>query len=417
MNSRIPRIFKRKAAKCAESRRDFFGIRNRLLKLHFVSAALCVLGVFALSERVLAAAEPPTITVSKTDLIAISVQPISGAEGAAITKVLQNDLAVSGYFNVTSEKSAGLIVSGASSGASLEGKVLDHNGKSALSNTYNGSARAKAHEFANDIIRTLTGNPGIAGTKIAFVATKGGHKEIYTADYDGSNVQQLTHDGSISVGPSLSPGARRLAYTSYKSGYPDIYSIDLGSGARDHIIKFPGTNTGAAFSPDGSRIACSVSRDGNPELYVCGANGGGAHRLTRTPGVESSPTWSPDGDQIIYSFDEGGGPQLFRISANGGSGRQIATGRGYCTEPDWSPDGRKVAFNVREGGSFQIAVLDLQGGSTRVLASGESPAWGADSRHLIYAGDSALYLLDTQTGRKVKVLDGLGKISEPAWAR
>jgi TolB protein len=363
------------------------------------------------------AAEPPTITVSKTDMVAIAVQPISGADGAVVTKTLQNDLAMSGYFNITSSNNAGLTVGGASSGSGLQGKVLDHSGNAAVSGSYSGSPREKAHEFANDIIRTLTGNMGIAGTKIAFVASKGGHKEIYTADCDGSNVQQLTHDGTISVGPSLSPNGRRLAYTSYKSGYPDIYSIDLTSGSREHIIKFPGTNTGAAFSPDGSRLACSISKDGNPELYVCSANGGGAHRLTHTPGVESSPTWSPNGDEIIYSYDESGGPQLYRISSGGGSGRPISTGHSYNTEPDWSPDGHKVAFNVREGGSFQVAVLDLNGGSARVLASGESPAWGPDSRHLIYSNGDTLYLLDTQNGRKVKVLDGLGKVSEPSWSR
>ncbi|MEA3186676.1 MAG: TolB protein [Chthoniobacter sp.] len=364
----------------------------------------------------LAAEEAPTITISKSDVVAIAVSPIGGANGASVTKIVQNDLAVSGYFNVTSAGSAGLIVSGDSSGSGLQGKVVDHSGKVALSSNYSGSARAKAHEFANDIIRTLTGNPGIAGTKIAFVSTKSGKKEIYTADYDGSNVQQLTRDNSISVGPSLSADGRKLAYTGYKSGYADIYVIDLGSGSRERAIKFPGTNSGAAFSPDGARIACSVSRDGNPELYVCGVGGGGARRLTHSPGVESAPTWSPDGGEIIYSYEEHG-PQLYRISASGGSGRQIPTGHGYCTEPDWSPDGKKVAFNVREGGSFAVAVLDLQGGQTRVLANGESPAWGADSRHIIYASGGALYLLDAQSGRKVKVLDGLGKITEPAWAR
>src|SRR5205823_2301868 len=107
----------------------------------------------------------------------------------------------------------------------------------------------------------------LAGTKIAFVVQKSPRiKEIYTADCDGSNRVQLTHDETISVGPSLSPDGRRLAYMGYKSGFADIYVIDLASGARDRIVKFPGTNTGAAFSPDGSRIACSVSRDGNPEL-------------------------------------------------------------------------------------------------------------------------------------------------------
>jgi TolB protein len=95
----------------------------------------------------------------------------------------------------------------------------------------------------------------------------------------------------------------------------------------------------------------------------------------------------------------------------------ISTGHGYCTEPNWSPDGKKVAFNVRDGGSFQVAILDLGSGSTRVVAAGENPAWGADSRHLIFAEGGALYMLDAQTGRKTKVLDGLGRISEPSWSR
>jgi hypothetical protein len=43
--------------------------------------------------------------------------------------------------------------------------------------------------------------------------------------------------------------------------------------------------------------------------------------------------------------------------------------------------------------------------------------WAADSRHILYPQSGALYLLDAQTGRKVKVLDGLGKITEPTWSR
>jgi len=359
-------------------------------------------------------AEAPTITISKSDMIAISVPPIEGADGPIVTKTVQQDLAMSGYFSLASASSAAFIVSGASNGGSLDGKVVDHSGRTVVSSNYSGTSKSKAHAFADDIIKTLTGNPGFASGRIAFVATRSGHKEIYTADYDGTNVQQLTRDNVISVHPSLSPDGRKLAYTGYQSGYADIYEIDLASGSRNRIVKFPGTNTGAAYAPDNHRIAATLSKDGNPELYVIG---GGAHRLTHTPGVESSPTWSPDGNEIIYSYDEHGGPQLYRISSGGGTGQLISTGHGYCTEPDWSPDGKKVAFNVREGGSFQIAILDLNGGGTRVVASGENPAWGPDSRHLIFAEGGDLYLLDAQTGRKSKVLDGLGKITEPTWSR
>lgn len=370
--------------------------------------------LFALGGSVLAE-EVPTITVSKGDKINLTVLPTSGGEGATVTKILQSDLSASGYFILGSN--ATYTASGTIDGGSLRGKVVDRSGGTVLSKSYSGSANANAHHFAADIVDTLTGNKSLAGTKIAFIATRSGKKEVYVADYDGSNARQMTHDGVISVHPSISPDGRRIVYTGYQSGYPDVYVIDLASGARNRIVNFPGTNSGASFSPDGGRIALSVSKDGNPELYTVSAGGAGARRLTNTRGVESGPSWSPNGDEIVYSFDDGRGPQLYRISASGGSGQLISTGHGYCTEPNWSPDGKKIAFNVRGGGEFQVAIVDLNGGGSRVIASGENPVWGADSRHIIFTQGGALYSLDTVAGHKNKILDGLGKITEPSWSR
>ena len=50
-------------------------------------------------------------------------------------------------------------------------------------------------------------------------------------------------------------------------------------------------------------------------------------------------------------------------------------------------------------------------------ASGQGPAWGADSRHLIYADGGSVILLDAQTGQKTTVVSGMGKVSEPTWSR
>ncbi len=369
--------------------------------------------IFSLAAASVAlAVEVPTITISKSDKLSIAVNGLSGE----VAKVLENDLAMSGYFKITPPGASGFLVSG-SGGGTLNGKVEDHGGKTVLSKSFSGSARSQAHQFADEIVETLTGARGIANTRVAFVATKTGKKEIYLADADGAGVTELTHDGNISVAPCLSPDGRSLAYTGYKSGYPDVYEINLASGARNRIIKFPGTNSGAAYSPDGGKIALTLSKDGNPELYVTSASGGGARRLTRTPGVESSPTWSPDGGEIIYSSDDRGTPQLYRISASGGSGQLISTGHGYNTEPNWSPDGKRVAFNVREGGGFAVAILELASGQTRLVGDGQDPAWGADSRHLIFASGGALILLDAQTGQKTTLVSGLGKISEPTWSR
>jgi TolB protein len=355
------------------------------------------------------AQEEPRIKIVKSSKLNIAIAGLSGAE----LETLRRDLGNSGYFAVTPPGEAQYTASGGGSQCTL----TDRSGRTLLSKAYGDTGRARIHRFADDIVETLTGAPGIASTKMAFVSTRTGRKEIYTCDADGSNLVQLTHEGNISVSPCISPDGRSLLYTGYQSGYADVYRVNLASGARSRIIKYPGTNSGASFSPDGGRIAVTLSKDGNPEIYVTSSGGGSPRRLTRTRGVESSPTWSPNGSEIIYSSDEGGTPQLYRVSASGGSPARLSTGFSYNTEPNWSPDGKRVAFNARSGGSFNVAILDLAGGSVRTVGEGQDPVWGADSRHLLFASGGSLVMLDSQTGSRVTIISGAGRISEPSWSR
>jgi len=360
----------------------------------------------------------PVITVRKGTSLEVDLKDIAGAAGIGATTVLRNDIQLSGALSIGDAATATITIGGTASVASFTGQATEKTGGVILHKDYTGETRRSIHRFANDLVETLTGQRGIALSRVAFVADRTGHKEIYICDYDGVNVLQLTHDNAISVSPALSADGRRLAYTGYQSGYADIYLIDLGSAARNRIIKFPGTNSGAAFSPDGNHIACTLSKDGNPEIYVIGINGESPFRLTRGRGVESSPTWSPNGSEIIYSSDQRGNPQLYRISAGGGPGRLLPTGFGYNTQPNWSPDGRKVAFNVRSDGGFQVAILDLDSGTTHVAAGdGQSPVWGPDSRHTIFSRGTGLYMFDTVTGHETRLVGDLGRISEPTWSR
>ncbi len=216
------------------------------------------------------AQEAATITIRRGDTTSIRPSsPLGGGDGATAGKVLQNDLELSAGLSLTPAERATYVVGGSASGGSLQGQVTDQRGSVVLQKTYSGGTRAAAHAFADDIVETVTGHKGIASSKIAFVSTRSGRKEIYTADYDGANVKQLTTDGSISVGPALCRRtARSWPTPATRAAMRTIYLIDLASGARNRIVKFPGTNSGAAFSPDGGRIACSLSKDGNPELYV-----------------------------------------------------------------------------------------------------------------------------------------------------
>jgi TolB protein len=186
-------------------------VRNR-------KSVFLLLGAMSILPFSILGEDTPTITISKGDKINLTISPLSGADGAAVTKTLQNDLTLSGYFILSGN--ASYTARGSASDGSLQGQVVDHSGGTVLSKGYSGSARENAHRFADDIIETLTGNKGFASSKIAFIGTRSGKKEVYVGDYDGTNLRQLTHDGVISVHPSISPDGRRIAYTGYQSGLP-----------------------------------------------------------------------------------------------------------------------------------------------------------------------------------------------------
>ena len=54
--------------------------------------------------------------------------------------------------------------------------------------------------FCGEVIQYLTGHKGMFASKIAFVSTGSGNKEIYTCEFDGYNIQQITRNHSIKIG-------------------------------------------------------------------------------------------------------------------------------------------------------------------------------------------------------------------------
>src|SRR5208282_156265 len=98
-------------------------------------------------------------------------------------------------------------------------------------------ARTVAHRFADAIINRLGGGiNGIAETKIYFVSNRTGSKEIWVMDYDGANQHAVTHLGTISMSPRISPDNSRIAFSAMGSqGWAiRMFSLDLG-----RLVSFP----------------------------------------------------------------------------------------------------------------------------------------------------------------------------------
>ncbi len=363
------------------------------------------------------------VVVSVPTLPRVGVS-ISGALGGGVTEIVSADLRRTGMISPVGSGSGDYLATGEAGEAGVTGRLVNkRTGADMFNRTFNGKGRLAAHQFADAITEAVTGLPGFAASKLAFVAGTTRAQELYLADMDGFNTRAVTHDGTISASPALSRDGAKLACTSYKSGYPDVYLIDLATGARTRVAFFPGINSGPSFSPDGSRIALTLSKDGNPEIYTMSTDGGSLTRITRTRGAETSPSWSPAGDRLVYSSDDRGSPQLFISSASGTSDASdmdhLVTGNSFCTRPDWSPDGKWIAFTTRLGGQFQIGVFDVASRTAQLITTtgGEDPAWTRDSRHLVYANNGRLHLLDTVSRQSLPIETAVGGCGEPTVSR
>jgi TolB protein len=357
------------------------------------------------------------VDVPVNTLVRVGIDPIGGSGGGTVTQVLASDLKHTGMITPVGGGSGEFEASGSANESGVTGRLVNKKtGAEVVNQTFSGNTRTAAHLFSDAITQAVTGLPGFASSKLAFISGASGAKELYLADIDGVAARAITHDNTISASPALNKSGTKLAYTSYKSGYPDVYMIDLANGSRNRIAFFPGINSGPSFSPDGSQIALTLSKDGNPEIYTLATDGSSPNRITRTRGAETSPSWSPSGDRLVYSSDDRGSPQLFISSSQSVTEPdRLVTGNSYCTKPDWSPDGKSIAFTTRLGGQFQIGVFNVASRTAHLITSGggEDPVWTRDSRHLVFANNNRIYLLDTVSGQSIPIEVGVGACSEP----
>ncbi|MBI3079100.1 MAG: Tol-Pal system beta propeller repeat protein TolB [Deltaproteobacteria bacterium] len=285
--------------------------------------------------------------------------------------------------------------------------------------------RKVAHRMANEILYQFTGEEGVFETRIAFVSTRTGNKELFLMDYDGFGVQQLTSHRSINLSPAWTPDGRSLTFTSFRAGEPQLFRLNLAAGQLLRLSASPGLNVGAAWAPDGRRLALTLSRDGNPELYVMDRDGGGLQRLTRHPGIDVSPTWSPDGQEIAFVSDRTGNPQIFVLTLRTGDLRRLTFQGSYNASPAWSPRGDRIAYACRTESSFDICTISPDGSNSQRLTfaagNNEHPSWSPDGRHLVFAsnratGRYALYRMLANGSNLTRIATGSGEDLSPAWS-
>src|SRR5271155_1325288 len=270
-----------------------------------------------------------SVRIAVSDFKPLSTAPQTASLKKTFDTTLFNDLSNAGIFDIVSKSllpqsipgapaeitlqqwavaptSAAMVVFG---GINLQGSKLVCNGylfdaknlqypqvlaKQYSEDASDDSARQIAHRFADEIIFRLSGgSQGIAESKIYYAKLTGANKEIWQMDYDGANQHPLTHLGTVSISPRISPDNSRLAFSSL--GH-DGFQIRMYSLVLNRMVNFSsaaGTNLSPAWSPNGKDLAYSSSRSGDPEIWIADANGTLPRRIPSFPGPDVSPASTP----------------------------------------------------------------------------------------------------------------------------
>jgi TolB protein len=333
----------------------------------------------------------------------------------------------------------GVLVTAAAPGRADVAVLDSRTGSELLRRSVEAGDRLAVHLAADEVVRAITGQPGISSTQLLFVLDG----RIARVDADGQNVTRLRSAGWPSLSPAWSPDRRTMAYTAFvRSGQPIVLQ-DQVTGARRVV---PGTEDGLnitpAFSPDGRSLAYAHGTEEGMDIYLyrlgggepaAGAGGGGApagaslQRLTSSRFADNlSPTWSPDGSRIAFISNRARTPQLYVMAADG-TGQDVLApfdfgATGMTQAPDWSPDGRLIAFHREVGGIPQLFVMDVDDRGVRQLTGSgrnEDPTFAPDGRHIAFVssrtGARELWVLDLETGR-LRQLTSVGGARLPAWS-
>jgi TolB protein len=289
-------------------------------------------------------------------------------------------------------------------------------------------AKKTAHEFAADIIAQM-GGTSLLGSKIYFVSSRTGHKEIWVMEPDGSNQRQISHFNSISIEPAVSPDGTKIAFTSFAHGNPAIFILSTDTGRRlPFYNQIASMNATPGFTPDGKQLLYSSTLSGWAQIYAATIDGMDLHKISSTRALEVEPKVNPKtGNDLVFVSGRSGPQQIYRMNMDGTDVQRLSNGEGEASNPSWHPNGQIIAFAWTRGfatGKFNIFVMDVASRTFNQLTYGagrnENPSWAPDGRHLVFmstrGGTDQIWTM-LADGTQLKQLTTAGKNSTPVWAK
>jgi TolB protein len=277
--------------------------------------------------------------------------------------------------------------------------------------------------FCGEVMYHLTGHRGVFDSKIAFLSSLAGKKEIYISDFDGQNPKQFTRHEDITLFPAWSSDGKWMAYTSYGKGQPGLYIRNLTEN-RVVTLDKKGIQITPAWVPGKFELAATLSFSGDQEIYLLTGGGKIIKRLTNSRGIDVEPTWSPNGKQMAFVSKRSGTPQIYIKDMTSGRVRRLTFQGRYNTQPDWSPKGDKIVYSTMEVGRIDIYTIGVDGGNrvrlTENQGDNEAPSWSPDGSLIVFnstrEGRSKIYIMTAFGTDQRRLISMPGEQTNPKWS-
>jgi TolB protein len=377
----------------------------------------------------------------------------------ALTAVLQNDLRLSGWFQLVraelslqeisahdpfshpklrQNSAMHYLVTIEEQPAELAIKVYDLQKKTLIRlkpqdhESWRQDARKAAHLLSNEIIKATTGHTGIAHCKVLYAVNQShstsSPSEIWMCDYDGYNARRVFQSSALAVSPSFIPGRglSEFCYVSYKLGQPKLMWGKIGAGSQ-RISALGGNQLTPCFDARALQLAFVSDSMGNPDIFLMKINPSTGKALSTqklfasAKGTQASPTFNPDGTQLALVSSKDGSPRVYIIRIEDflrgekvEKAKLISKKNRESTAPAWSPDGRFIAYSACNQGVRQIWIYDCQNGQETCITQGEgskeNPSWAPDSLHLYFDQEEtagcSIYMIDLNLQKPQRIGQG-----------
>jgi Tol biopolymer transport system component len=163
------------------------------------------------------------------------------------------------------------------------------------------------------------------GKKIIFTSTRDGDPELYSMNLDGSDVVRLTNAPGYDGGAFYSYDSSKICFRASrprteqeKEDYKllvteglvrptalEIYVMNADGSDMRQLTSNGSANFCPFFHPSGNKLIFA-SNAGDPQgrnfdLFLIGVDGTGLTRITWEPTFDGFPMWSPDGNKLVFA--------------------------------------------------------------------------------------------------------------------